>query len=243
MKYLFTIFLISISSIVTAQNIKPSIEVNQIENMIYLNAYVLNSDETIHDLNYLLVAIKQGESKNLSNQKQEGRFVVEPNEKKSLSELIMNLSKGDEIKSYLFIRDELKNSLIAKDSALISFDGNDLKINQYSLKEDYNYTDEFVIKGLVVDQTKTKGGRDFFDLFYSRYNLQNEKYPFVTVVNELPAFGRNSIIQIEEADKILYSFRVTPGDEYLEYHLLQILRRLNQYNNENKIIKEQLSTP
>lgn len=245
MRQLLICFITMIISSVFGQtiHIKPSIEVIQAENMISLKALILNNDEVIHDLNYLLIAIKQGESKNLTNQKQEGRFVVEPNEKKELSELRMNLIKGDEIKSYLFIRDELKNSLIAKDSVLIKYDGNDLSLNQYASTEVVFKKNEFVLRGLVVDQTKTKGGRDFFDSFYSKYNLQNEKYPFVTVINELPAFGRNSIIQIEDADKILYSFRVVPGDDYIDSQVEQTLRRLNQYYNEIKFLKEQISAP
>lgn len=245
MKKLILFFLLSANSILFSQSIHviPSIEVVHAENMISLKAFANNNDETIHELNYLLLAIKRSESQNLSNQKQEGRFVIEPNEKINLSEVRLNISKGDEIKSYLFIWNDRDNYLVAKDSAYITFDGENLKVNMFlDLKKEIK-KDDFVLRGLVVDQTKTKGGKDFFDLFYSKYNLLNEKYPFVAIINEIPSFGLSSFIQIEDAEKVLYTFRVAPGSDYLETQVEQTLRRLNQYNNELKFIKEQLLAP
>lgn len=224
-------------------NITPSIEVNQVENMISLKAFVLNNDEVIHDLNYLLIAIKKTESNNLSNNKQEGQFVIAAYEKKNLSELRLNISKGDEIKSYLFIRDEINNKLIAKDSVLINYKEKDSEDEISSKTEAVFLKEDFVIKGLVIDQTKTKFGRDFFDYFYSAYNLMNEKYPFVTTITEIPSIGRTSIIQIEDRDKLLHSFRVEPKEEYIKMQVDFTLKRLNQYNNELKFISEQLTAP
>lgn len=245
MKKLILFFLLITNSILFSQsiNIAPSIEVIQAENMISLKAFATNNDETVHELNYLLLAIKQSESRNLSNQKQEGRFVIEPNEKINLSEVRLNITKGDEIKSFLFIRDDRDNNLIAKDSAFITYDGENIVVNNYQEQKKEIKKEDFVIRGLVVDQTKTKGGRDFFDLFYSKYNLLNEKYPFVAIINEIPSFGLSSFIQIEDAEKVLYTFRVAPGSDYLEAQVEQTLRRLNQYNNELKFIKEQLVAP
>lgn len=224
-------------------NITPSIEVNQVENMISLKAFVLNNDEVIHDLNYLLIAIKKTERNNLSNNKQEGQFVIAAYEKKNLSELRLNISKGDEIKSYLFIRDEINNKLIAKDSVLINYKEKDSEDEIISKTVAVFLKEDFVIKGLVIDQTKTKFGRDFFDYFYSAYNLMNEKYPFVTTITEIPSIGRTSIIQIEDRDKLLHSFRVEPKEEYIKMQVDYTLKRLNQYNNELKFISEQLTAP
>lgn len=238
----FVLFMVNLAS---AQqiNITPSIEVNQVENMISLKAFVLNNDEVIHDLNYLLIAIKKTESNNLSNNKQEGQFVIAAYEKKNLSELRLNISKGDEIKSYLFIRDEINNKLIAKDSVLINYKEKDSEDEIGSKTEAVFLKEDFVIKGLVIDQTKTKFGRDFFDYFYSAYNLMNEKYPFVTTITEIPSIGRTSIIQIEDRDKLLHSFRVEPKEEYIKMQVDFTLKRLNQYNNELKFISEQLTAP
>ncbi|MDM1522022.1 curli production assembly/transport protein CsgE [Empedobacter falsenii] len=240
--YLFVLFLINLAS---AQqiNIQPSIEVSEVENMLSLKAFVLNNDEVLHDLNYLLVAIKKNGSSNFSTNKQEGQFVIAAFEKKHLSEIRLNISKGDQIKSYLFIRDEIKNELIAKDSILLNYDDKSLRTTNGSNPEASFLKEEFVLKGVVIDQTKTKFGRDFFDSFYSAYNLMNEKFPFIVTITETPSIGRTSIIQIEDRDKLLHSFRVEPKEEYVKMQVDYTLKRLNQYNNELKFIKEQLSAP
>lgn len=232
-------------NLVSAQqiNIKSSIEVNEVENMLSLKAFVLNNDEVIHDLNYLLVAIKRNKYNNFSTNKQEGQFVITAYEKKNLSEIRLNISKGDQVKSYLFIKDEIKNELIAKDSVILNFDGKNLVTTNDSNPEPTFLKEEFVLKGLVIDQTKTKFGRDFFDYFYSAYNLMNEKYPFIVTITEVPSLGRTSIIQIEDRDKLLHSFRVEPKEEYVKMQVDYTLKRLNQYNNELKFINEQLSAP
>jgi Curli assembly protein CsgE. len=94
-----------------------------------------------------------------------------------------------------------------------------------------------------VDQTKTKAGKDFFDKFYSTYNLRNEKYPFIATVNELPEFGRSSFIQIEENEKILYKFRAIPNEEYIEQQVEITLKILNQYQSERQLLQRELSAP
>lgn len=224
-------------------NITPSIKVNEAENILSLKAFVLNNDEVIHNLNYLLIAVKKSGSNNLSTNKQEGQFIITAFEKKNLSEIRLNINKGDEIKSYLFIRDEIKNELVAKDSIVINYGEKDSEIKTGNKNEALLSKDDFVIKGLVIDQTKTKFGRDFFDFFYSAYNLMNEKFPFITTITEIPSVGRTSIIQIEDRDKLLHSFRVEPKEEYIKMQVDYTLKRLNQYNNELKFISEQLMAP
>lgn len=224
-------------------DILPIIDVSEFEKMVHLKGLALNNDETIHELNYLLVAIKQGEDSNLSTQKQEGKFVIESNQKITLSDIRLNINKGDEIKAYLFIRDDLKNQLIAKDSLFIKYDGIKLILNDYKKNQEKIEKEEFVLRGLVIDQTKTKLGKDFFDLFYSKYSLLNEMYPFIININEIPTMGRSFILQIEDGDNILHSFRMSPSEEYLTAQVEFILRRLNQYNNEKKFIKQQITSP
>lgn len=245
MKKVVCFFALLMMNLVTAQkiNITPSIEVNEVENMLSLKAFVLNNEEVIHDLNYLLVAIKKSGNNGLSNNKQEGQFVISAYEKKQLSEIRLNINKGDEVKAYLFIRNEIKNELVAKDSILINYEEVKSESAIGSKTESLFLKEEFVLKGLVIDQTKTKFGRDFFDIFYSAYNLMNEKFPFITTITEIPSIGRTSIIQIEDRDKLLHSFRVEPKEEYLKMQVDYTLKLLNKYHNELNFINEQLSAP
>lgn len=241
MKILFSFSLIFLLQFVFAQEsikFQPKIEYIIQENIIELNSTVLNGGEMISDLNYLFLIIKKGNQGNLSNKKQEGKFVAKQNERIILSKTQMNFDLNDELKAYLFIRDEQENKLLAKDSLILKFDN--LTINQSFEDKVLNHIefkdDEFIIRGLVSDQTKTKIGRDFFDLFYSNYNLMNTKFPFLIEIEELPAQGRNSKVNVKAEDKLIYEFMLNPNEDYMKSVNAQLFQSLYAYDKNRNII-------
>ena len=223
--------------------IQAKIELVEAENMIVLKSFAKSSDEVIRELNYLFVAIKQNENKSLSNQQQQGKFILNAFEDKLLSEIRVNLNAKEELKAYLYLRDDEKNILFAKDSIYLKSDGYKLELNKYENFLKPNNREEFILKGVVIDETKTKVGKDFFDLFYSTNQLRNHNFPFITTINELPEFGRNSFIQIQENDKILYKFRAIPNEEYLNQQVEIVFKILNQYHNERSLLQRELYSP
>ncbi|MCB4235072.1 curli production assembly/transport protein CsgE [Kaistella anthropi] len=71
----------------------------------------------------------------------------------------MNLQKNDALKVFLFIKDEQTGQLISKDSLEINAKTFTRKVSNV------NENEIFELKGLTIDQTKTKTGKDFYDLF------------------------------------------------------------------------------
>lgn len=240
MKYIIFFLILFCFNPLLAQlpDLKPKIEYTVNENLINLHPTVLNSDEIVYELNYLFLVIKQGKAGNFSNQKQEGKFVIKGNEKKILSEMKLNFNDDDKMKAYLFIRDENNNKLISKDSLVLNYSSaNQLK---NSLDNYYNQVEsnqnEFVIRGLVTDHTKSKLGKDFFDIFYNSYNLLDQKYPFLIEIYEFPPQGRNSKVEIYVEDKVLATFMLNPSEEYLKELNSYIFRQLINYDKNRKII-------
>ena len=216
----------------------PKIEYKIQENLIELNSTVLNQGEMFSDLNYLFLVIKKSRDGNLSNKKQEGKFIAKQNQLIQLSKVQMNFNLEDELKAYLFIRDEEENKLLAKDSLILNFNKKELDktlenrvLNQIEFKQE-----EFVIRGLVSDHTKTKVGRDFFENFYSSYNLMNSKFPFLIEIEELPAQGRNSKMVVKAEDKIIYEFMLTPNEEVMKSTIAQLFQILYSYDKNRNII-------
>lgn len=236
-----------ISQFENNKNVKAVIEIKKAENMISIDAKATNNDEIVHDLNYLLLTVKQSTTGNLSNNKQAGKFVISPDETKNLSHVTINYSPEDKIKIYLFVRNEKENVLISKDSVFINIDKqsemSSNKNNISSKNKEVVKEDDFELKGLVVDNTKSKIGRDFFELFYNLYKDAPEQYAFVINVNELPSIGRNGIINIDTSDRNIYSFRVVPSDEYIAAQAQITLRYLNNYYRENNMIQKELKAP
>lgn len=229
-------------------DLKTMLETNYQEDRLTIQAKIINNSDLIHDLNYLLVGIKQSKSGNLSNNKQEGKFVINPDETQLLSTLSINIEKEDLLKVYLFIRNEDKNELVTKDSIFVNVDNNanifksNLSQNPIQNSQEPEIKEEdFILSGIVLDQTKSKVGKDFYDYFYSRYSLLSEKYPFIITISELPSLGRNGIINIEVGDKVVHTFRTMPKEDYLTAQVDFTLRQINGYNRQNKLIEKELN--
>lgn len=222
-------------------SVKAILDITKDENTISIKAKATNNDDVIHDVNYLLVSIKQSVSGNLSNNKQEDKFIINPDETKDLAQITINNQPDDQIKIFLFIRNERENRLISKDSVFINIhkenDTSSLNTKVVNKEEDYS------LKGLVIDNTKSKIGKDFFESFYAQYNQLPAQFAFVITVAELPSFGRNGVINIDVGDNTVHSFRVVPNDDYITAQTQFSLRQINNYDRENKRINKELRAP
>lgn len=215
------------------KKIVAKIEKDVVEKQLKIKALVTNNTSTYQELNYLLISIKKGASGNLSNNKQSGKFSINPNESKALSEMSVNLDQRDAIKAFLYIRDEQTQKLLAKDS---------LEINQDFFKKSVSVVEKeeaFELSGLTIDETKSKVGRDFYDLFYIQYSQIPDKSSSAITITELPARGTSGQINIQVDDKLVYSFMTNPNEDYLKEQLDYTLRYIKDYNARKNLIKNE----
>lgn len=229
LSYLIIIFSSSVSAQDGEENIIISkINVEQIGSMLSIQPSVQNNSELYFEYNYLLLVKKTDAKDNLSVNQQSGKFTLEPEESKTLSETRINMSDQQSIAAYLYIRDENKNQLISKDSIEIK-NMNLTKVEETSL----------MIQGLVVDDTKTKLGSDFYDQFFSMYNQLPKKYPFIIIISELPYRGMSSIINVTiDQDKIL-EFFANPDEDFIKQQAIMTLRRVANYSDNKEKIKQE----
>ncbi|KQK24544.1 hypothetical protein AR438_15245 [Chryseobacterium aquaticum] len=233
---LYQLFFIFLSVFIYAQDDKKivaKIENEVIEKQLKIKALITNNTSTYQELNYLLISIKKGAEGNLSNNKQSGKFSINPNESKSLSEMSVNLEKQDALKAFLYIRDEQTQKLLSKDS---------LEINQDFFKKNVSVVEKeeaYEISGLMIDETKSKIGKDFYDLFYIQYNQNPDKSNSAITITELPARGTSGQINIQVDDKVIYSFMTNPSEDYLREQLDFTLRYIKDFNSRKNLIKNE----
>lgn len=198
--------------------------------MINIHPTIQNHTTLYFEYNYLLLVRKTDSKNNLSVNRQSGRFTLEPHESKRLANTQVNLSDQQKIIAHLYIRDEEKNELIVKDS--IEIEGMALsKVNET----------ELMIRGLVIDETKTKFGSDFYDELFSMYNQLPEKFPFIITVTELPYRGQTSIISVTiDYDKI-YEFFSNPDQEYTKQQAIIALKRIAIYSENKEKIRQEFN--
>ncbi|PWN60544.1 hypothetical protein C1634_014610 [Chryseobacterium viscerum] len=215
------------------KKVNARIESSLLENQIILKAVVMNNTAVYKELNYLLVSIKKGNGGNLSNNQQSGKFSVNPNEVKVLSEISVNLDSKDALKAFLYIRDEETQKLVAKDSLELNSDL--FKKKTAKIEEDAAYE----LRGLTIDETKTKVGKDFYDLFYMQYSQLPDKSSSAVTITELPLRGTSGQINIQIEDKIIYSFMTNPAEDYLKEQLTYSLKYIKEFNAKKNLIKNE----
>ncbi|MCS4305070.1 curli production assembly/transport protein CsgE [Chryseobacterium sp. BIGb0232] len=215
------------------KKVTARIENSTLENQIKIKAVVINNTAVYKELNYLLITIKKGNGGNLSNNQQSGKFSVNPNEVKVLSEISVNLESKDALKAFLYIRDEESKALVAKDSLELNSDL--FKKKTARIEDDAVYE----LKGLTIDETKTKVGKDFYDMFYIQYSQLPDKSVSAITISELPLRGTSGQINIQIDDKIIYSFMTNPGEDYLKEQLAFSLKYIKEFTAKKNLIKNE----
>ncbi|MGK7397102.1 MAG: CsgE family curli-type amyloid fiber assembly protein [Candidatus Cyclobacteriaceae bacterium M3_2C_046] len=72
------------------------------------------------------------------------------------------------------------------------------------------------IDGLVVDETLTKVGRDFYEIFYNRWQAPPQAKNYTIFIREKPVPGFGTLISIKVVDDEIFSQRVPPRFEIVE---------------------------
>ncbi len=210
--------------------IEANIEIEQTENSITLLPTIQNRSALFFEYNYLFLVKKTDNKNNLSINKQNGKFTLQPGEIKKLSITQLNQSEYQNIKATLYIRDEVHNELITKDS--IEIKGIATKVVEET---------SLMLEGLVVDESKTKFGKDFYDEFYSVYNQYPKKFNFIILISELPHRGQTSIIQVKADQETIHEFFSNPNEEYFKQQVGITLRNLTKYAEEKENLKQEFN--
>ena len=225
-----------LSHIVFSQNenakdsIKANIKLIKKDNLVTIYAEAINHSQILQsELNYVLLSLKKDTAGNLSKNVQSGEFSLRVDETKTLSRQQLNIHKKDNLKIYLYLK--RNKQLISKDSINISLV--DKKYSNTAIDEI-----NMELSGLIVENTMTKLGKDFYDFFNQINQLNNTKYPFIIIINEKPALGgRNSEISIVIHNNTIYKFRTQPKSEYLYAHAKEASKRIYKYHLKNKLLK------
>lgn len=199
-------------------------------NVITLEAFALNKTEVYKNLNYKISAIKKILSSNKiikdSNQEE---ISLEPLESKLIFKTGIQFNDGEQITFLLLIFED--EQIIGKARVVVN------EKNQED--ENISELDEFsMLKGIVLDETKTKAGKDFYDMFYGKYLLNKINGAKIVTISEEQSLGRTTIIKVKVEDVIIHQFFSKTQFDYIEemsklaiqkvYKYFQDLKRKNQ---------------
>lgn len=110
------------------------------------------------------------------------------------------------------------------------------------LEKDAAAIEGLEIDGLIIDETRTKAGRDFYSLFYSKWQAPVQASNFSIVLKEYPTRGRVSRLGIEVNGKLAYQSVLQPRSDLLELSANQAISVVKQHLKDQKQLKNQLDS-
>lgn len=232
--FLFSFLFIFNSSLLFCQfyNIDVEAKINLEDNneFIKISSSANNKTEISFSVRYVLSVIKTDPSDGIRTKNdQSGRIVLQPSETKELSSIVINSTKTNRIVILLLIYDT-ENNIIGKDRILLNSGKNEENIavleEDLGTKENNKASSEdvqnegkdgiYLLRGIVVEDTKTKPGRDFFKIFSTSYINKKINGERAITVTEVFALGRNTKIEVKAEEELIFQFFLKPNESFLK---------------------------
>jgi hypothetical protein len=192
------------------KEVKAKIEVEKVENILSIKGTVENLKSEYKSISYKLTVFKKNKSNsNVSKNAQDGRVILDPQQKVILSKTQVNEGKDDQIILLLIIYDE-NNVIIGKDRIEMGLDD---ESNVGGAKPN----DGLEMIGIVSNDTKTKLGNDFYELFYKEYSKLKIKSNKIVSVQEELTFGRTTKIMVSVDGELINEFVSRPDEDFMKY--------------------------
>lgn len=100
---------------------------------------------------------------------------------------------------------------------------------------------ELELGGFVLDETRSKMGRDFYELFYQKWKAPKNAGNYTLTITEQPSIGRGSLVTLKLDYERIFSARLQPRYEYIEAVSEQAVQRVQQIMQQQSQVQEQLS--
>ncbi|WP_224487934.1 curli production assembly/transport protein CsgE [Robertkochia flava] len=216
-------------------DVQAKIDLESSDRFLRITAFATNTTEISQSLKYTLSVVKTDANGNRNKTDQQGFFILEPQEKKTLAGTTLNTTEEDRTIIFLLIYKD--GSVIAKDRIVINgFEGEDelqpIIVEREKLTGEAPQqapADGVVLRGVVVEDTKTRPGNEFYQMFYSQYLANNINGERIVKITEQIAMGRSTKIQVLVDQDLVMEFFVNPRQEYLKQMADQAVYRVRRY--------------
>jgi len=241
----FYIIVISITSIHAnnSDELKVWIDFVKRGDTVQVNAMVSNSTNTSIDVQWKLnIQFEKKAARNFSDK----ATIQAKSNPKQLSNTEIIIKDQDPFK-VIFELYDLKNKLIGADT-LESLEVDPSLKKMFSQKQKNKVRvgnsnlDALEIDGLIFDETKSKIGRDFYELFYNKWTPPPGAKDFWITIKELPSRGLGATVTVQvNEDVVLYRF-LQPRGALIEEEANLAISYLQNYLQKNENIKQDLES-
>ena len=207
---------------------------------VVFKAMMHNNSASILSLKYTLIVEKDGPDGKTKNS-QQGAFKAVPKSTVPLSTAILNISPEDYYKVQLFIFQ--KDKLICADTLQQGIKPLPIAAAKQQKQNPKvpSSSDAIEIDGLIIDETRSKTARDFYELFYNKWTAPYQVKDYSITIKELPSRGRSARILIVVNDKEVFQRFLQPRMDIIERMVQQAIFLVNRHLDNRESIKKQMS--
>ena len=101
--------------------------------------------------------------------------------------------------------------------------------------------EEIELDGLLVDDTKTKSGKDFYDMFYSNWEAPSKAKNYSIIISEKPFRLTTTIIVITINENLIYQTILQPRQDIIEMQTEEAIAITRDYLSNYEEIMKQLN--
>ncbi|WP_200793380.1 CsgE family curli-type amyloid fiber assembly protein [Hymenobacter lapidiphilus] len=98
----------------------------------------------------------------------------------------------------------------------------------------------FEVDGLIVDETITKLGRDFYSLFFNTFEAPAGSGDYVVTITEKPARSTSILVTVAVNNTDLLEMPLQPNEEYIEAAASEAVGTVTQHLIENNRLGNEL---
>ncbi|MCO6488896.1 MAG: hypothetical protein J5I98_10785 [Phaeodactylibacter sp.] len=194
---------------------------------IVLKAQAQNTtaDEVILGFDFILTGTDKNNNSISNNQ--DGQVKLAGEESKMIASTRMVLSELKDFEAVLLIY--YQDILMDSDTLVYSADRqkqNDGAAYEEDVSQEGDFEGQdsgFEFGGLVIDNTRTRAGRDLYDLFYAQWESPAGSGDYYIKLEEFPGRGRTTRLVVWLDDEKIVETNLLPNFDYLE--------RLSDYVN------------
>ena len=216
--------------------VEAKIDIESNSEFVEFTGSAFNKTEISQSLRYVLSVIrKDPQTKKSIKNDQTNRIVLDSGRKQNLSKTTISANEMERVIILLLIY-SVDNTLLGMDRIVVNGNEADRKAageNNVSaaLSQDTTHEEDdgVLLRGIVIEETKTKPGRDFYNLFYSdylKYKINGEK---IVTIKETLALANNTKIEVIAGDNKVLEFFVRPQPDYLKTLSEEAIKRVYGY--------------
>lgn len=178
-----------------------------------------------------------------------GAFTAKPYSLEIISEYELNLKKRKYIviiynvfdkEKYLVGSDTLTSEMF--NPPILKPTSSNPLIVKRDLPKPKNNLDALEIDGLILDETRSKIGRDFYELFYNRWSPPFGAKDFLITIKELPARGIGARVSIQVNENIILYRFLQPRGDLVEQEVNISISHVKNFLQKNENLKQDIES-